>query len=204
MLCASVALLFASQAVGAPDGANTSGPVIYLGPAPASSPAQAAQPPVAPAAPPTPTTIKVPEGTEVHLHLAEQLSSATANAGETFSIVTDQEITLPDGTVLPAGYSGKGEITQVEKAGMLGKPGSISIRLIYMKVGGVHVRLRSNRSGEGKSNVTAMVVTTVLLTGLGLFIRGHSFVFPKGQPLVGYVDDDFTLPLPIAPPPALD
>jgi hypothetical protein len=146
--------------------------------------------------------VRIPEGTEVHVHLAEPLSSATANAGDTFSIITDEEITLADGTVIPAGYSGKGEITQVEKAGMLGKPGSLSIRLNYIKVGGVHVRLRSNRSGEGKSNVTAMVVTTVLLTGFGLFIKGHSFIFPRGQPLTGYVDDDATLPLPIAAPPA--
>jgi hypothetical protein len=132
------------------------------------------------------------------------LSSATANAGDTFPIVSDEEIRLPDGTVIPAGYSGKGEVLQAEKSGMLGKPGQLSIRLDYLKIGGVHIHLRANKANEGKSNVTTMVVTTVLLSGLGLFIHGHSMVFPKGQPITAYVDDDAVLMLPIAPPPQLD
>jgi len=36
------------------------------------------------------------------------------------------------GTVIPAGYSGKAEVTAAEKNGMLGKPGQLSIRLNYI------------------------------------------------------------------------
>jgi hypothetical protein len=49
-----------------------------------------------------------------------------------------------------------------------------------------------------------MVITTVLLTPLFIFIHGHSAKLPKGQPLTAYVDDDATVPLPIAPPPEVD
>jgi hypothetical protein len=170
--------------------------------APVAAPAPIASPIASP--PPAPVTTRIPEGTEIHVHLNDQLSSATSGTGDTFSIVNDQEFTLPDGTVIPAGYSGKGEVTQVEKSGMLGKPGTLSIKLDYLKIGAVHVHLRGTRASEGKSNVTTMVVTTVLLSGLGLFIHGHSMVLPRGQPLVAYVDEDAMVALPLAAPPIDD
>jgi len=183
-------------------------PVVVVPPL-AQTPVQA-PPPAAPYAPPmapppvVARMVRIPEGTEVHVHLQEALSSATATAGDTFPIVSDEEFRLPDGTVIPAGYSGKGEVMQAEKSGMLGKPGQLSIRINYLKIGDTHVHLRANKSSEGKSNVTTMVVTTVLLTGFGLFIHGHSMVFPKGQPLTAYVDEDTPISLPIAPPPHFD
>ena len=55
--------------------------------------------------------------------------------GDTFEVVSDEEITLADGTILPAGYSGRGEVTIAEKNGMLGKSGELGIRINYLKCG---------------------------------------------------------------------
>jgi hypothetical protein len=145
--------------------------------------------------------VKLAEGTEVHVHLGEALSSATSAEGDTFQVVLDEPIALPDGTIIPAGYSGKGEVTKVEKAGMLGKSGQLSIRVNYLKIGDIRIRLRANKASEGKSGVTNMVVTTVLLGPIGLIVRGHSIVYPKGQLVTAYVDEDTDIMLPIAPPP---
>ncbi len=147
---------------------------------------------------------KLSEGTEIHLHLADKLSSATSSEGDTFQVVSDDAIPLPNGTVIPAGYSGKGEVTNVEKAGMLGKSGQLSIRVNYLKVGDTRIRLRANKSSEGKSGVTNMVVTTVLLGPLGLIVRGHSIVYQKGQLLTAYVDEDTMIATPVPPPPIAD
>lgn len=166
--------------------------------APAQAPQQA---PIAPAAP---TTTKIPEGTEVHLRLAERLSSATAAVGDTFAVTSDEEIRLDDGTVIPAGYAGKGEVSIAEKSGMLGKSGQLGVRINYLKVGGVHVHLRANKSAEGKSGVTNTVVMTVLFGPLGLLVHGHSVTYPKGQQITAYVDQDTAINLPIAPPPPRD
>jgi hypothetical protein len=146
----------------------------------------------------------MPEGTEVQLRLGERLSSATAAVGDTFEIVSDEEITLADGTILPAGYSGRGEVTIAEKNGMLGKSGELGIRVNYLKVGTVRVHLRANKSGEGKSGVTNTVVVTLLFGPLGLLVHGHSIVYPKGQPITAYVDQDTQIDLPLAPPPRAD
>ena len=147
---------------------------------------------------------RISEGTEVRVKLAEKLSSATSAEGDVFSVITDESISLPDGTVIPAGYVGKGEVTEVSKAGMVGKSGQLNIRLDYLKIGSQHIHLRASKGGEGKSGVTNMVVTTVLFGPLGLLVRGHSIVYQKGQPMTAYVDEDSEIPLPLDPPPRLN
>ena len=158
---------------------------------------------VAPLAPvaSAPSSARLPEGTEVHLKLGERLSSATATVGDTFQVTTDEEIKLPDGTILPAGFAGKGEVTVAEKTGMLGKSGELGIRMNYLRIGDARVRLRSNKSGEGKSGVTNAVVVTVLFGPLGLLVHGHSIIYPKGQEVLAYVDQDAQISLPVASPP---
>lgn len=149
-------------------------------------------------------SVTVPEGTEVHVHLGERLSSATASVGDTFVIVSDEEIRLRDGTVIPPGYVGRGEVTVAERNGFLGKSGQLGVRLNYLKVGSFRIHLRANKGDQGKSGVTNTVVMTVLFGPLGLLVHGHSIVYPKGQPLVAYVDQDTAISLPIAPPPQED
>jgi len=174
-----------------------------------SSGAVAADPPLpttsaTPAPLPAPGSTKLAEGTEIRLHLADKLSSATSVEGDTFQVVSDDAIPLPNGMVIPAGFSGKGEVTNVEKAGMLGKSGQLGIRVNYLKVGDTRIRLRANKSSVGKSGVTNMVVTTVLLGPLGLIVRGHSIVYPKGQLVTAYVDEDTMVATPIPAPPAVE
>ncbi len=173
---------------------------------PAARPLTAPAPPLteAPAPPPARTSVRIPEGTEVRVQFDEQLSSATASSGDTFSISTDEDIRLSDGTIIRAGYRGKGEVTSADKNGMMGKAGQLNVRLIYMKIGDMRVRLRASKGEEGKNAVTSTVVLTVLFGPLGLIKHGHNIVIPKGQTMVAYVDDDADIPFPVAPPPRGD
>jgi hypothetical protein len=159
-----------------------------------------------PAYVPMPTTgaERVPEGTEVAIRLDEPLSSATASAGDVFSISTDEDIRLADGMVIPAGYRGKGEVTAAHKKEMLGKAGELAIRLDYVRIGDVRLHLRAVKSVEGKSTLTTTLVLTLVVTPLFLMHHGHEVVFPKGQRIVAYVDDDAVIPFPIARPPVED
>jgi hypothetical protein len=161
--------------------------------------------PISPAPPqPVPANVKIPEGTEVQLRLAEKLSSSENSEGDTFEVTSDQEIQLADGTVIPAGYSGRGEVTSSEKSGMLGKSGHLSVRINYLKIGATHVHLRANKGREGASGVTNTVVLTVLFGPLGLLVHGHNVVYPKGTPITAYVDEDVVIPSPVPAPPQAD
>jgi hypothetical protein len=164
---------------------------------------QAAQPATAPAAAPSePATARLPEGTEIRFTLAQSISSKTAAEGDEFEIVTSEPIDLAGGAVLPAGFHGRGEVTNVEHRGMLGKPGQLSVRLDYVRIGETKVRLRSNQGREGKSNVGGVIVLSLLVTPLFLLMKGKDAVIPMGQTVTGYADDDAEITLPATPPAA--
>ena len=150
------------------------------------------------------TSARIPEGTEIRVQLEELLSSATAQAGDTFTITTVDQVQLADGTVIPSGYRGKGEVSQAHRREMLGKAGELDIRLDYIRIGDTRVRLRANKSSQGRSNLTTTVVLSLLVTPLFLLVHGHEMVIPRGTPVTGYVDEDATIALPIAPPPKDD
>jgi hypothetical protein len=175
----------------------------YAQPAPAAG-AIASQPSPAPAAAappsPVPTHVRLPEGTTLQFILDEPLSSASATEGDEFSITTSDPITLAGGVVIPAGFHGRGEVTAVEKKGMLGKAGQLSVRLDYVRIGETKVRLRSSQTREGKSNQTGVIVLSLLVTPLFLLMHGKDATIPKGQSIIAFVDDDVDLPLPATPP----
>ena len=79
--------------------------------------------------------IKIAEGTEFPVRLEEAISSSSATEGDRFTIVLDDDVKLPDGTVLRAGYRGVGEVVEARDNGMLGKNGKLNVRLNYLKVG---------------------------------------------------------------------
>ena len=130
----------------------------------------------------------------------EALSSATSAEGDEFSITTSDPISLDGGVVIPAGFHGRGEVTSVERKGMLGKAGQLSVRLDYVRIGDTKVRLRSNQSHEGKSNQTSVIVLSLLVTPLFLLMHGKDAKIPEGQAIVGFVDDDVEVTLPATPP----
>ena len=145
--------------------------------------------------------VHVPEGTEFPIRFEDALSSKTSSEGDRFTISLADDVKLPDGTVLPAGYRGVGEVTGAEKNGMLGKAGSLNVRFDYIKIGDVRVRVRGNKGKEGNGAVGSVVVLTVLFGPLGLIKKGHNVEIKAGQQMVAYVDEDAQLPTPIAPPP---
>lgn len=70
----------------------------------AITPTPSATPKVPVAAPisvPQKTTMHVPEGTEMGLRLQDKLSYSTSTEGDTFGVVSDEEILIPEGTVPP-------------------------------------------------------------------------------------------------------
>lgn len=181
--------------------AGEASPVATAAPAPTTPGA-----PSAPLAQPEPAkaVAHVPEGTELRIRFEEMISSATASTGDTFSISSDEEIHLADGTVIPAGFRGRGEVTAAEKNGMLGKAGQLNVRLTYLKIGDARVRLRATKGAEGASGATSAVVLTALFGPIGLIKHGHNVVIQKGQTMTAFVDEDINLALPVAAPPKDD
>lgn len=148
------------------------------------------------------TPVKVPEGTEMLVRFNDALSSGKSTEGDQFSITLDEDVKLPDGSVIKRGYRGKGEVTQAKKKGMMGQAGEMNIRLDYLKVGDTRIHLRANKGGEGEGAMGATVALTLLFGPLGLLKHGHDVEIKRGQTLTAYVDQDCTVDAPFSPPPA--
>jgi len=146
-------------------------------------------------------TIKIPEGTEFPLRLEETLSSKTAAEGDRFSVSLSEDVKLPDGTVLKAGYRGVGEIVEARDNGMLGKTGKLNIRINYLKVGEQRIKLRANKGAKGDTRTGAQVVTVVLFWPVAPFIKGKNTTIKKGAAIVAFTDQDLEVEAPLPPPP---
>ncbi len=167
---------------------------------PAVSAAAAPTPVTAPPAPAV-TKVKLREGEELVIRFEDRLSSGSNTAGDQFSIALEEDMKLADGTVIRAGYRGRGEVTEAKKKGFMGQAGELNVRLNYIRVGDTRVRLRASKGGEGKGAMGATIALTVLFGPLGLLKRGHDIEIKPGQTLTAYVDQDAEIDLPLPPPP---
>jgi hypothetical protein len=146
--------------------------------------------------------VKVPEGTEFSIRLEEALSSSTATEGDRFTVSLEDDVKLPDGTILRAGYRGVGEVVEARDNGMLGKSGKLNVRLLYLKVGDERIKLRANKGAKGDVRVGSTVAVVVLFWPAAPFIKGKDVSIKKGTLMTAYSDGDLELADPLAPPPA--
>jgi hypothetical protein len=134
------------------------------------------------------------EGTDVRLKFADDISSKTAALDDPVTLILDEDLRVGDVVVARAGAKAVATVSNVKKAGMMGKAGELNIRLESMKVGSYKVRLRGTKGREGDSKVGTAVVLTVLFGPIGLIKHGKNVEVKQGTPLGAYVADDVDLP----------
>lgn len=142
--------------------------------------------------------VKLQEGTEVELVFLEQLSSATAVAGQRFNLEVDQAVKAGGRTVIPAGAKAVGTVVNARKRGFMGKAGQLDVQINYVVVGEERIRLRASSGKEGEGRVGATVALTVLFGPLGLLKRGKDIEVPPGAPMTAYIDAMTEIELPDA------
>ena len=134
------------------------------------------------------------QGTQIKLEFEDKITSKTAVEGDLVSLILDQDLKVGEITVARAGSVAVRTISHASKAGMLGRPGDLALRLEYLKADDSSVRLRGTKGKQGKGKEGAAVALTVLLAPIGLIKHGHNAEFKEATPLVGYVDHDTELP----------
>jgi hypothetical protein len=135
----------------------------------------------------------VREGTEVTLKFASALSSKAARIGDTVEFQLDDDLKVRDSLVVSKGAHAVPTVNDAQKAGMMGRPGELSVQIQYLVVGSNHVRIRGTQGREGDSKTGAAVALTVLFGPVGLIKHGKNVVIPAGTPLTAYVDQDVWL-----------
>jgi hypothetical protein len=134
------------------------------------------------------------EGDQVSLKFANDLNSKTAADGDAVEFALDDDLKVGDTIVVPKGAHALANVTNVKRAGMMGKPGELNVQLQYLVAGDTRIKIRGTKGREGESKTGATVALTVLFGPIGLIKHGKEVDMPAGTPLVAYVDQDIWLP----------
>lgn len=156
---------------------------------PASTSAPAATQ-TTPATSTDPAKVMLKEGTEVNLKLAQALSSKTSVVGDSVELVLDQDLIVDKVLVAKKGSRGLATVSNAKKAGMIGKGGELNIRLEYLKVGDIKVKIRGAQAKNGDNKTGATVGLVVAFGLVGFMKHGKQAEVKEGTPVKAYVDDD--------------
>jgi hypothetical protein len=92
----------------------------------------------------TDTKPLLPVNTAIYIRLQQPLSSATAQAGETFEAVLDEPLRVNEQVLAPQGATVKGKVLAARASGHLHNPGYLRITLASLTINGKTVPLQTD------------------------------------------------------------
>ncbi|GAB4236240.1 MAG: hypothetical protein Kow00109_09710 [Acidobacteriota bacterium] len=148
---------------------------------PAQEPAPVREEPVArpaeTAPPPAPATVYVPEGTRLVVRLAQSLSSKTAEPGQKFEAILDEDLVVDGQVVAPAGSKVVGTVVEAKASGKVKGKAQLALRLASLHLGEQAYRLATNTlhfeaEGTGKEDAKKVGIGAAIGAVIGAIAGG--------------------------------
>jgi hypothetical protein len=141
---------------------------------------------------------------EIHLELAETLSSHTAKKGEPVRFRTVGDTTVGGVLVVPDGTEADGVVVDAKRKGHLGHAGLLDVDVQFLRLPhGFRVPVNGalEQEGNGHGTRTGVLVgatSAVFLPAAPLFLlmHGADVVLTAGTPVTAFVYHTITVPLP--------
>jgi len=155
--------------------------------------------PAAPSVPPPPNTLL--DGTAVKLRLAENLTSATAKAGQKISFEVLEEVDVDGLPVIAKGAQALATVTTAEPKKSMGRGGKLDVNVDSVRlIDNEKAALSATRNAKGGGHVGAMTAGMVgaaivffPAAPLLLFVHGKDITIPKGTEVTAFVAGDMKL-----------
>ncbi len=129
-------------------------------------------------------TIKLASKTQIQLSLFHTINGKTARMGKrvTFRLLND---VYQDGKIIiSGGTKAFGEVVNIDKPGLFGKPGSLSINIKSIEtVDGSNIQLSGALEATGKSNSVLSIILTIFFL-VGFLIPGGDASIQKGTIII--------------------
>lgn len=135
----------------------------------------------------------LPAGSIVPLLTRDVLSSKTHRKGDIVTLEVAQDVLAENRVVIAQGSPVVAQISEAEEKGLMGRPGKLSARVLYLDLPDGPVRLSGELATQGKSNTGTATAATALVSGFAFIISGKSAVIPAGTELVAVLDRDVRL-----------
>jgi hypothetical protein len=154
------------------------------------------------------------DGTAVKLRLAENLTSATARAGDQIPFEVTEEVDVEGVPVVLKGAQALATVTDASPKKSMGRGGKLDVNVDSVRLSdGEKAQLRASQDNKGGGHVGAMtgamVATAIVFfpaAPLFLFVHGKDVVIPQGTEVTAFVQGDMKLDMarfaPVAPAPA--
>jgi hypothetical protein len=141
------------------------------------------------------------DGTAIKLRLAENLTSATAKAGQQVSFEAVEETDVQGVPVIAKGAQALATITSAEPRRSMGRAGKLDVNIDSVRlVDGEKAALSATQNVKGGGHTGAMtagMVGTAIVffpaAPLLLFIHGKDITIPKGTEITAFVSGDMKL-----------
>src|SRR5215212_3815852 len=140
----------------------------------------------------SPENAKVmPDGTEFTVVTVDEITSKTAAEGDPLNFKVAEDVKIDGQVVIAKDTLVKGIVAQAKKAGMMGRGGTLGIRVeSSTTVDNQKIKLRSSKVKEGDDKTGTTVALVVLFGPLGFLKKGKNAVIKPGTPIKVYTDEE--------------
>ena len=141
--------------------------------------------------PPQENVKTIPDGLEFTVVTIDEITSKTAAEGDPLTFKVPNNVTIDGQVVIAKDSLVKGIVAQAKKAGMMGRGGSLGIRVeSATTVDNQKLKLRSTKGKEGDDKTGTTVALVVLFGPLGFLKKGKNAVIKPGTEIKVYVDEE--------------
>lgn len=142
--------------------------------------------------PPSGENVKtIPDGMEFTVVTVDEISSKTAAEGDPLTFKVPQDVKIDGQVVIAKDSLVKGIVAQSKKAGMMGRGGTLGIRVeSATTIDNQKLKLRSTKGKEGDDKTGTTVALVVLFGPLGFLKKGKNAVIKPGTEIKVYVDEE--------------
>ena len=133
----------------------------------------------------------IADGTEFTVVTIDEITSKTAAEGDPLTFKVAEDVKVDGQTVIAKDTIVKGSVAQAKKAGMMGRGGSLGIRVeSTMTIDSQKLKLRSTKGKEGDDKTGTTVALVVLFGPLGFLKKGKNAIIKPGTQIKVYTDEE--------------
>jgi hypothetical protein len=135
--------------------------------------------------------VTLPDGTEFMVETTEEISSKSATEGDALTFRVLDDVRANGKVVIAKGTLVKGMVANAKKAGMMGKGGTLGIRVeSTTTVDNQKLKLRSSKGKEGDDKTGTTVALVVLFGPLGFLKHGKNAKIKSGTQIKVFTDEE--------------
>jgi len=133
----------------------------------------------------------IPDGTEFTVVTIDEITSKTAAEGDPINFKVAEDVKVDGQVVIAKDTLVKGTVAQAKKAGMMGRGGTLGIRVeSSTTIDNQKIKLRSSKGKEGDDKTGTTVALVVLFGPLGFLKKGKNAVIKPGTEIKVYTDEE--------------